>query len=163
MLFSEYLIYDGAATARTALFALSWYLTTHYPRCTWFNVDIVANSEDQAKTSFDDIYEMLDDTWDKSQKFFHKTKELITNTRTRSYIKFNTSNAKTKDGKRSACLIFDEIHGYAVWDIINVFRSGFASASIHGVLYHTDGYVRDGVLDQQLSWPEVCLDGEIRS
>ena len=163
VLFSEYLIMMGRGNGKNGFIsALAWWLTTHYHGVRGYNVDIVANSEDQAKTSFDDIYEMLDDTWEKSQRFFHKTKLLITNTRTRSYIKYNTSNAKTKDGKRSACLIFDEIHGYEVWDIINVFRSGFGKRKHSRVFFiTTDGYVRDGVLDQQLELAHSVLDGEI--
>jgi phage terminase large subunit-like protein len=163
VLFSEYLLMMGRGNGKNGFIsALAWYLTTHYHGVRGYNVDIIANSEDQAKTSFDDIYEMLDDTWERSQKFFHKTKLLITNTRTRSYIKYNTSNAKTKDGKRSACLIFDEIHGYEVWDIINVFRSGFGKRKHSRVFFiTTDGYVRDGVLDQQLELARSVLAGEI--
>ena len=87
---------------------LAWYLTTKYHGVKGYNVDIIANSEDQAETSFNDVYEMLERTWGKSKKFFYKSKEKIINLDTKSYIKFNTSNARTKDGKRSACLIFDE-------------------------------------------------------
>ena len=84
---------------------VAWYLTTQYHGVKAYNVDIIANSEDQAGTSFGDVYEMLDRTWLKSKNFFYKSKEKIVNLRTNSYIKFNTSNARTKDGKRTACLI----------------------------------------------------------
>ena len=36
---------------------VSWYLTTHYHGIQGYNVDIIANSEEQATTSFNDIYE----------------------------------------------------------------------------------------------------------
>ena len=110
--------------ARMVYQSSSWYLTTHYHGIK-YNVDIIANAEDQAKTSFDDVYGVLERTWGTSKHFFTKTKKLIVNTRTNSYIKYNTSNAKTKDGKRSGCLIFDEIHEYESWDMIKVFISGF--------------------------------------
>ena len=90
-----------------------------------YNIDIIANNEDQAKTSFNDVYNVLEKTWKKSKKFFYKTKQVIVNLKTKSYIKYNTSNAKTKDGKRSGCLIFDEVHEYETWDSIKVFTSGF--------------------------------------
>lgn len=111
---------------------LAWALTTRYQGIKGYNVDIIANSEDQAKTSFDDVYEMLDRTWDKSKKFFYKSKELIRNTDTGSYIKYNTSGSKTKDGKRSACLIFDELHEYEDGKVMRTFKSDSGVAGTAG-------------------------------
>jgi phage terminase large subunit-like protein len=163
VVFDEIFIMMGRGNGKNGFIsALSWYLTTHYHGIRGYNVDVIANAEDQARISFDDVYEMLEDTWAKSRRFFHKTKKLITNTRTRSYIRYNTSNAETKDGRRSACLIFDEIHGYKDWDIINVFRSGFGKRKHSRVFFiTTDGYVRQGVLDQQLEMARSVLTGEI--
>lgn len=163
VVFDEIFIMMGRGNGKNGFIsALSWYLTTHYHGIRGYNVDIIANAEDQARISFDDVYEMLEDTWAKSRRFFHKTKKLITNTRTRSYIRYNTSNAETKDGRRSACLIFDEIHGYKDWDIINVFRSGFGKRKHSRVFFiTTNGYVRQGVLDQQLEMARSVLTGEI--
>ncbi len=163
VVFDEIFIMMGRGNGKNGFIsALSWYLTTHYHGIRGYNVDVIANAEDQARISFDDVYEMLEDTWSKSRRFFHKTKKLITNTRTRSYIRYNTSNAETKDGRRSACLIFDEIHGYKDWDIINVFRSGFGKRKHSRVFFiTTDGYVRQGVLDQQLEMARGVLTGEI--
>ena len=163
VVFDEIFIMMGRGNGKNGFIsALSWYLTTHYHGIRGYNVDVIANAEDQARISFDDVYEMLEDTWSKSRRFFHKTKKLITNTRTRSYIRYNTSNAETKDGRRSACLIFDEIHGYKDWDIINVFRSGFGKRKHSRVFFiTTDGYVRQGVLDQQLEMARSVLTGEI--
>lgn len=126
VVFSEFLIMMGRGNGKNGFISgLVWYLTTHYHGVDGYNVDIIANSEDQAKTSFDDVYEMLERTWAKSKRFFYKSKEIIKNLNTGSYIKYNTSNARTKDGKRSACLIFDEIHEYENSASIQVFRSGF--------------------------------------
>ncbi|WP_461367240.1 terminase large subunit domain-containing protein, partial [Candidatus Darwinibacter acetoxidans] len=163
VVFDEIFIMMGRGNGKNGFIsALSWYLTTHYHGIRGYNVDIIANAEDQARISFDEVYEMLEDTWAKSRRFFHKTKKLITNTRTRSYIRYNTSNAETKDGRRSACLIFDEIHGYKDWDIINVFRSGFGKRKHSRVFFiTTNGYVRQGVLDQQLEMARSVLTGEI--
>ena len=163
VVFDEIFIMMGRGNGKNGFIsALSWYLTTHYHGIRGYNVDIIANAEDQARISFDEVYEMLEDTWAKSRRFFHKTKKLITNTRTRSYIRYNTSNAETKDGRRSACLIFDEIHGYKNWDIINVFRSGFGKRKHSRVFFiTTNGYVRQGVLDQQLEMARSVLTGEI--
>ena len=163
VVFSEFLIEMGRGNGKNGFISgLSWYLTTKYHGVSGYNVDIVANSEDQAKTSFDDVYEVLSDTWEKSKKFFYKSKVLIRNLNTRSYIKFNTSNANTKDGKRSACLIFDEIHEYENSDTIKVFRSGFGKRRHSRIFYiTTNGYVREGVLDEKLQTADMVLNGEI--
>lgn len=165
LVFTEYLIMMGRGNGKNGFISgVAWYLTTMYHGVPGYNVDIIANSEDQAKTSFEDIYQMLEDTWVKSKKFFYKSKEEIVSLRTRSYIKFNTSNARTKDGKRSACLIFDEIHEYQNSDTIKVFRSGFGKRKHSRTFYiTTNGYVRDGVLDDRLRIAHDVLNGEIKN
>lgn len=163
VVFSEFLIVMGRGNGKNGFISgLAWYLTTKYHGVQGYNVDIIANSEEQAKTSFDDIYNVLTDTWAKSKKFFYKTKEVIKSLKTKSYIKFNTSNAKTKDGKRSACLIFDEIHEYETSDTIKVFRSGFGKRK-HSRIFNitTNGYVREGVLDEKLRIAHDVLNGII--
>lgn len=164
VVFDEFLIMMGRGNGKNGFIScLAWYFTTHYHGVKGYNVDIIANSEDQAKTSFEDIYDMLERTWKKSKKFFYKTKEQIVNLKTKSYIKYNTSNAKTKDGKRTGCLIFDEIHEYENWDMINVFTSGFGKKKHSRIFYiTTQGYVRGGVLDEQLDLAKRVLSGEIK-
>lgn len=163
VVFDEYHIMMGRGNGKNGFVSpVAWYLTTHYHGVKGYNVDIIANNEDQAKTSFDDVYSVLESTWKKSKKFFYKSKQKIVNIKTNSYIKYNTSNAKTKDGKRSACLIFDEIHEYQTYDTIKVFTSGFGKRKHSRVFYiTTNGYVRGGVLDEQLELAEKVLTGEI--
>lgn len=161
VVFDEFLIMMGRGNGKNGFISgLSWYLTTKYHGVKEYNVDIIANSEDQAETSFNDIYNMLELTWTKSKKFFYKSKMEITNLNTRSYIKFNTSNARTKDGKRSACLIFDEEHEYENAKTIGVFQSGFGKRK-HSRIFKitTNGYVRDGVLDDDLRLADDVLKG----
>lgn len=163
VVFDEYLIMMGRGNGKNGFISpVAWYLTTHYHGIKGYNVDIIANNEDQAKTSFEDIYNVLENTWKKSKKFFYKSKQKIVNLKTNSYIKYNTSNARTKDGKRSACLIFDEIHEYETYDTIKVFTSGFGKRKHSRVFYiTTNGYVRGGVLDEQLELAKKVLNGEI--
>jgi phage terminase large subunit-like protein len=164
VVFDEFFIEMGRGNGKNGFISpVAWYLTTHYHGVKEYNVDIIANSEDQAKTSFDDIYNVLELTWKKSKKFFYKTKQIIVNLRTKSYIKYNTSNAKTKDGKRSGCLIYDEVHEYETWDNIKVFTSGFGKKKHSRTFYiTTNGYVRQGVLDELLDLAEKVLSGEIK-
>lgn len=164
VVFDEFLIVMGRGNGKNGFISpVAWYLTTHYHGIKGYNVDIIANNEDQAKTSFNDIFEILEESWSKLKKFFTKTKQKITNIKTKSYIKFNTSNAKTKDGKRSACLIFDEIHEYENYDTIKVFTSGFGKRKHSRTFYiTTNGYVRGGVLDDMLKLSEDVLNGTIK-
>ncbi len=164
VVFDEILLEMGRGNGKNGFISpIAWYLTTHYHGIKGYNVDIIANSQDQAETSFNDVYEVLDRTWSKSKKFFHKTKEVITNLITKSYIKFNTSNARTKDGKRSACLIFDEIHEYENYDMISVFTSGFGKRKHSRIFYiTTNGHIREGVLDDKLKLAKDVLNGTIK-
>lgn len=163
VVFNEFFIMMGRGNGKNGFISgLAWYLTTKYHGVKGYNVDIIANSEDQAKTSFEDIYDMLETTWAKSKRFFYKSKVEITNLQTKSYIKYNTSNARTKDGKRSACLIFDEEHEYENSKSIGVFQSGFGKRK-HSRIFKitTNGYVRDGVLDDDLRLAHDVLSGDI--
>lgn len=162
VVFDEFLIVMGRGNGKNGFIsAIAWYLSTHYHGIKGYNIDIIANSEEQAKTSFDDIYEILERFWSKLKKFFYKSKELIKNLKTGSYIKFNTSNAKTKDGKRSACLIFDETHGYENYDTIQVFSSGFGKRK-HSRIFKitTNGHIREGVFDEDMAIAVDVLNGE---
>ncbi|MGL5244159.1 MAG: terminase TerL endonuclease subunit [Sarcina sp.] len=139
---------------------VSWYLTTGFHGLPKYNVDIVANCEEQAKTSFEDVYEVIDDN-KRLKKAFYYTKEKIVFKKTRSYIKYRTSNAKTKDGLRPACIIFDEIHEYEDYKNINVFKSALGKkANSRIFMITTNGEVRGGVLDDYLEIADAILKGE---
>lgn len=165
VVFDEFFIMMGRGNGKNGFISpLGWYFTTHYHGIQGYNVDIIANSEDQAKTSFEDIYNVLEDTKEKSSRFFKWTKEIIYNKKTKSYIKYNTSNARSKDGKRSGCLIFDEVHEYEDYKLINVFRSSFGKKKHSRIfIITTNGYIRDGVLDDLLRLSEDILNGTVTS
>lgn len=163
VVFSTLFIMMGRGNGKNGFISpTAWFLSTHYHGIKVYNIDIIANAEDQAKTSFEDIYDVLETHWTKLKMFFYKSKELIKNLRTNSYIKFNTSNSKTKDGKRSACLIFDEVHVYENYEQLKVFKSGFGKKKHSRELYiTTNGDVREGVLDDMLSIAGDILNGTI--
>lgn len=157
VVFDEYIIMMGRGNGKNGFISpVAWYLSTHYHGIKEYNIEIIANSEEQAETSFTDIYNVLERCWVKLKKFFYKSLEKIKNLKTGSVIRYYTSNAKTKDGKRSACLIFDEIHEYISYSMINVFTSGFGKRK-HSRVFKitTNGHVRDGVLDKELA---ICYD-----
>lgn len=163
IVFDEFFIMMGRGNGKNGFIStLIFYLSTHYHGIKGYNIDIVANNEDQAKTSFFDVHGLLENNPDKLKHFYYWTKEKITNLKTNSYIKYNTSNARTKDGKRTACLIFDEIHEYEDYETIKVFSSGFGKRKHSRTFYiTTDGYVRGGVLDDYKDMSKRVLEGEI--
>lgn len=122
-----------------------------------YHVEIVANSEQQVKDTFKVAYDAMDIQGMKGK--FRVTRELITNNATRSELKYNTSNASTKDGKRPGCLIFNEIHAYENYDQINVFESALGKVR-HPRIFTitTNGYVREGPLDEQLDMTVKILE-----
>ena len=114
-----------------------------------YHVEIVANSEQQVKDTFKVAYDAMDIPSMKGK--FKVTKELITNLATGSELKYNTSNASTKDGKRPGCLVLNEIHAYENYEQINVFESALGKVKHpREFIITTNGYVREGPLDELL-------------
>lgn len=129
-----------------------------------YNIDIIANSELQAKTSFNDLYAVLTNTKfvNKFKKNFHWNREVITNKKTNSQLRFKTSNAKSSDGLRPGAIIFDECHQYQNWDNINVHKTGLGKVADGREFYiTTNGEVRDSVLDELLNKSLDILDGKV--
>ena len=130
----------------------------------YYDIDICANSEEQAKTSFDEIYNILENPkWTKLfKKHFRWNKTEIQNIKTRSKIKYRTNNPKGKDGLRSGKVDFDEIHAYEDWENINVFTTGLGKKPHPRRTYvTTNGDVREAVLDQLIEKSLQILNGEI--
>lgn len=126
-----------------------------------YNIDIFATSEDQAKASWQDVYNVLEDNKSKMEKHFHWTKETIVNLKTNSTFSFNTSNPKTKDGARPGKVDFDEIHAYENNKLIGVAVTGLGKKAHPRRTYiTTDGNVRDGFLDAQIDNGLKILNGE---
>ena len=128
-----------------------------------YNVSIVANSEEQSKTSFEEIYNTIERNGKKGvlQSLFHHTKSEITSRTNGSKIKYHTSNAKTKDSLRDGCVIYDEVHEYADSAIVDVFSSGLGKVKHSREFFiTTDGFVRGGYLDDLKERAIRVLNGE---
>lgn len=129
-----------------------------------YDIDISANSEEQAKTSFMDIWNILENPkWkDKMKRNFRWNREEIVNKKTNSKIKYRTNSPKGKDGLRSAMVCFDEVHAYENWDNIDVFTTGLGKKQHPRRIYiTTDGQVRDGVVDELKNRSRQILTGII--
>lgn len=151
---------------------ISAYFLTHLHGVQQYNGAIVANSELQAKTSFEEIYDMIElnpllkysKTSNKNGEF-RNSRSQITGVNTMSKLEYLTSNANTKDSFRHGFLIFDEVHEYQNYEIINVLRSGLGKVQPPRTFYiSTNGYVRDGVYDQMLRLArDILRNGDIES
>ena len=130
----------------------------------YYDIDICANSGAQARTSFDEILNVLENPkWRKKlEKHFRWNMNVIENIKTKSKIKARTNNPKGKDGLRSGKVDFDEPHAYENWENINVFTTGLGKKPHPRRTYvSTNGDVREGPLDQLLDKSLKILSGEI--
>lgn len=128
-----------------------------------YNIDILANSENQAKTSFNDLYDLINNPI--KQEYarpllhnFNATKTEITGKRTKSILRYNSSSKRGKDSKRTGCAIYDEKHEYMDATNINTLRSGLGKVW-HGreITITTNGHIRGGVLDSELEQNKEIL------
>lgn len=127
-----------------------------------YNIDMFATSEDQAKATFKDIYEVLEDNRQYFKNYFKWNLETIMNLKTRSEIKYHTRAPGTKDGGRPGKVDFDEYHAYENYDLINVVVTGLGKRPHpRRTIITTQGDVRDGPLDALLDTAIGILQGEI--
>ena len=137
-------------------------LISQYNSVKYYHIDICANNEEQAMTSFNDVYNVLEDNKNKLSKHFEWNKEIIRNKKTKSELRFRTSNAKTKDGGRPGKIDFDEYHAYEDYKAINVFTTGLGKKkNPRKTITTTNGDVRDGPLDKLIGRAEQILKGAV--
>lgn len=129
-----------------------------------YHIDICANTGDQAKTTFVEIINILENPKfrKKFEKNFKWNNNVIINLKTKSEIRWRTDNPKSKDGLRSGKVDFDEPHAYENWENINVFTTGLGKKAHPRRTYiSTNGDVREGPLDQLIEKSLKVLNGEV--
>lgn len=127
-----------------------------------YNISVIANSEEQAKTSVEEAAKTI-----KREptllKHFKPTAMQVLSKKTDSIFKFRTSNGNTKDGLRDGAVVFDEIHYFETNVDVRVHISGLGKKKNPREFYiGTDGYVRDGFLDKLKEKAKKVLKGEAR-
>lgn len=126
-----------------------------------YDIDIFATAEDQARATFDDIWDILESNKEYFKKYFTWTKEEIVNKKTNSALRFRTSSPKTKDGGRPGKVDFDEFHAYENSKLEDVAVTGLGKKKHPRRTYITTmGDVRDGPLDKLLEKALKVLSGE---
>ena len=156
IVFNDIRVMVGRGSGKNGFISfLCFYFLSPYHGIRGYNIDLMANAEDQAKTSFKDVYEVIRDPVKEEygkvlKNNYHATKELITGKKTKSELRFNTSSKRGKDSKRTGCIIFDEKHEYTDVQNMNTLKSGLGKVW-HGriITITTDGHIRGAVLDQE--------------
>lgn len=128
----------------------------------YYHIDIFATSEQQARTTFEDIYNILEDNKEYFKNYFKWNLECITNLKTGSKIKYHTKAPGTKDGGRPGKVDFDEYHAYLNYLLIEVATTGLGKKEHpRRTIISTQGDVRDGPLDDMLEKALKILNGEV--
>lgn len=139
-----------------------------------YDVSIVANSEDQAKRSFEDVYKKIIKEYELSAintrdtvfeddpiGEFEPWKSKVVSQETQAKLLFHTSNARTKDGGREGALIFDEFHEYEDSKLVKVFTGGLGKVEYPRQFFiGTKGFVREGYFDMMYARAESILNGD---
>lgn len=162
--FEQFFIYMSRGAGKNGLISsLVHFFTSDLHGIKNYNVSIVANSEQQSKTSFEEIYNTIEQDGKEGvlQSLFYHTKSEINSRTNGSKIQYHTSNAKTKDSLRDGCVIYDEVHEYADSEIVDVFSSGLGKVKHSREFFiTTDGFVRGGYLDDMKERAIRVLKGE---
>ncbi len=151
--FNEIDIYLGRGSGKNGFLSfLCFFFLSPYHRVKHYDIDILANSEEQAKTSFNDLYEIINEPEARYAKTisqnYYATKTVITGLKTKSTLKYNSSSKRGKDSKRSGCIILDERHEYETSEITDTLTSGLGKTQNSRVItITTDGNVRGADLD----------------
>lgn len=164
LVFNEFFLMMGRGAGKNGFIAALGFYLISKQKIKKYDVAIVATSQDQAKTSFMDVWEALDSHWRKLQHLFKKTLKTIRFNKTKSKLQYFTNNAKTKDGLRPGSIIFDEVHAYENEENIKVFTSALGKVPRPRRFYiTTDGNIRGGFLDQMKEESKMVLKGEIKN
>lgn len=176
LVFDRFLIMMGRGAGKNGFISFnSFFMLSKNLGIPRYDIDLVATSEDQAMRSFNDVYYVIKDNGlaekpknaqgkiikSAPEPPFFITREMIQHKEMRSTLIYNTSNARTKDSKRSGAVIFDEIHEYEDYANITVYRGGLGKVADPREFYlTTDGYIRDGVLDDMKFEAQCVLRGD---
>ncbi|CEG28088.1 terminase TerL endonuclease subunit [Bacillus sp. B-jedd] len=161
LFYEEFFITMGRGGGKNGFIStLSDYFTSQFHGIDNYDVSVVANSEDQAETSFKEVYNVKE-KHPKLKKYSVVTKIKITNKITQSVFRFRTSNASTKDGGREGCVIYDEIHEMEGREVIDVFSGGLGKVPHPREFFiGTNGFVREGFYDKLMERSLAVLNGE---
>lgn len=107
-------------------------------------VDLLANSSQQASIAFDHTYHFAR-SLDKKEKVFKRYRQSIKIPKTDSVILVHSADSGTKDGFNSSLFIMDEFGASHDWDLYNVFLSSMGMRKNPlAIVISTAGFLQDG-------------------
>lgn len=142
---------------------LALYFISPFHGVKGYNVDLIANGEDQAATSIKDVGDLVRNPVDAKyaralNANFKAYGERVVGKKMNAEFRLNTSSTKNKDSKRTGCVIYDEKHQYTDTRNMNTLQSGLGKMKwSREITITTDGHVRGGVLDDEKEQNEVIL------
>lgn len=114
-----------------------------------YDVDICATVETQAKIAYDDLWRLFEGDPERFEQDFRWNKVEAYCLDTNSRVKYWSGNSRSKDGMRSGCVLFDEVHAYEDGASMAVFTGGLGKKKQpRRIMTTTDGDVREGPLDE---------------
>ena len=142
---------------------LALYFISPYHGVRGYNVDLIANGEEQAATSIVDVGDIIrypvDPKYERALNAnFKAYGEKVVGKKMNAVFRLNTSSTKNKDSKRTGCVIYDEKHQYVDTRNMNTLQSGLGKMKwSREITITTDGHVRGGILDDEKQQNEVIL------
>ncbi|MBO1005617.1 terminase large subunit domain-containing protein [Pseudogracilibacillus auburnensis] len=160
--FDEFVINMGRGGGKNGFIStLANYFISELHGIDYYDVSIVANSEKQAKTSFQECFRTIKKKGNEVlEEEFEAYKSSITSYSTQSVFEYKTSNASSQDGGREGAVIYDEYHEMENSDIVDVFSGGLGKVDHPRQFFiGTKGFIRDGFFDIKYRECEEILNG----
>jgi phage terminase large subunit-like protein len=160
--FDEFVINMGRGGGKNGFIStLANYFISPLHGIDYYDVSIVANSEKQAKRSFQECYRVINKKGNEELlEEFEAYKSSITGLDTQSVFEYKTSNAGSQDGGREGAVIYDEYHEMETTEIVDVFSGGLGKVDCGRQFFiGTKGFVRDGYFDIKYRECEDILNG----
>ena len=147
--FKEALIYVGSGNGKsTLLSALGIYMSSKDGE-KGADVTLFANSKDQADIIYDECCKQIKNCPTLYPKHFRVTNEGIFYDATNSSIVSHANDVNAKDGLNPYCAVFDEIHEFKDFRMLNLVKPKMLKR-LQALIWYltTAGYVNEGPLDQ---------------
>lgn len=156
--FREALTFVGRKNGKTSLISgLSNYMVG-YDNEQGANVYVLANAKDQANLLFDKTKEMIKQS-PRLDKKFKAQRSVVKDEKTFSKMEARASDSRKLDGLNTHFAIFDEIHEFINYKLINVIKKSRGTRTQPLINYITTaGYVLDGPLMQYYENALDCLN-----
>lgn len=156
--FRESLVFVGRKNGKTSLISgLSAYMLG-YDREQGANVYVLANAKEQASILFDKTKEMVKNSPRLDAKYKNH-RSVIKDVDTFSKMEARASDSKKLDGLNTHFAIFDEIHEFINYKLINVIKKSRGTRKQPLIVYITTaGTVLDGPLTQYFDNAKDCLE-----